>query len=99
MTEAVYSRKLRAALERRFGSRIYMFKVHGNWYQRAGVPDIIGFLDGRGFGLELKQPGKTATPLQERNLGRIRAAGGAARVVVTTEPVEAVIGWLSQYAS
>lgn len=47
---------------------------------RAGVPDILVCIDGKFVGIEVKRPGKEATPLQFHHLRRIEEAGGVAFV-------------------
>lgn len=54
----------------------YCFKVHGNIYMRAGIPDIIACLDGRFIGIEVKDGDNTTSQLQEAHgLQIIRAKG------------------------
>lgn len=53
--------------------------THG--YGRSGVPDIIACLKGQFIGIECKAGKGTTTALQERELSRIRAAGGVALVI------------------
>ena len=48
---------------------------------RAGIPDIIGCLDGYFIAIECKAGKGTTTALQERELNRILNAGGYALVV------------------
>jgi len=45
---------------------------------RAGTPDLLACIGGRFVGIEVKRPGKKATPLQELHLEEIRDAGGVA---------------------
>jgi hypothetical protein len=52
-----------------------------NGMGRAGIPDIIGCLDGQFLGIECKAGRGTTTALQERELTRIQNAGGYALVV------------------
>jgi Holliday junction resolvase len=60
----------------------YFFMPPANGFGRAGIPDIIGCrLDARFFALECKANGNKPTALQERELERIRAAGGIALVI------------------
>lgn len=54
----------------------FIFKTHGGPFQRAGIPDLIGCINGRFVAIEVKQPGKKATKLQEYTLGLIKKAGG-----------------------
>ena len=58
----------------------YFYPVTGG-YGRSGVPDIIGCYEGLFFGIECKTGNNKPTPLQEKNLKEIRAAGGLDMVV------------------
>lgn len=58
----------------------YFYPVTGG-YGRSGVPDIIGCYRGLFFGIECKAGKNKPTPLQEKNLKEIRAAGGLDMVV------------------
>ena len=42
----------------------YCFKVHGELYMRAGIPDIIACVKGRFVGIECKDGDNTASELQ-----------------------------------
>ena len=46
----------------------YCIKKYGNNYGSTGVPDILVCYRGGFYGIEVKQPGKKATPLQEHNI-------------------------------
>ena len=61
----------------------YFYPVTGG-YGRSGVPDIIGCYEGLFFGIECKAGNNKPTPLQEKNLKEIRAAGGFDWVVNET---------------
>ncbi len=61
----------------------WRFKVGAGPFQVAGLPDIIGVCEGKFFSLEVKQPGRKATPLQSATLEAIRRAGGIAEVVTS----------------
>lgn len=63
----------------------WCFKVHGGPMQQAGVPDIIGVLNGRFIAIEVKVPGERPSKLQELTLSRIRAAGGIAGWATSVE--------------
>ena len=65
----------------------YARKTHGNAYS-SGWPDIVGASDGHAFAIEVKQPGKRATPRQNHELAKWSLAG--ARVGVATSVDEAV---------
>ena len=72
--------------------RTWLMKVHGGAFQAAGVPDIIGCIDGRFVALEVKVPGAKPTRLQELILSRIEAAGGLTGVVTSVEEAVRVAG-------
>ena len=59
----------------------YSFSPIGGAYSSRGVPDIIGCLHGIFFGIEAKAGKGKTTALQDRELQRIREAGGIALVV------------------
>lgn len=73
------------------GEDVFFWKEHGGAYGTSGVPDIICCYRGRFLGLEVKRPGGRLTPLQERTLARINAAGGIARRVESVEDVKDII--------
>lgn len=60
----------------------FVVKIHGNGFQRAGLPDLVGCIEGRYVGIEVKLPaGKhKVTDLQAATLASIRKAGGIAFV-------------------
>ena len=58
----------------------YFYPVTGG-YGQSGVPDIVGCYEGLFFGIECKAGKNKPTPLQEKNLEQIRAAGGLNMVV------------------
>lgn len=60
-----------------------VLKVHGNASQMAGTPDLLCCVAGRFCAVELKQPGKDATPLQKKRLRDWQAAGALVGVVHT----------------
>lgn len=59
----------------------YSFSPIGGAYSSRGVPDIIGCLNGVFFGIEAKAGKGKTTALQDRELQRIKDAGGIALVV------------------
>ena len=58
----------------------YFYPVTGG-YGRSGVPDIIVCYNGCFIGIECKAGTNKPTPLQEKNLKDIQAAGGVSLVV------------------
>lgn len=65
-------------------------KIHGSSHQQAGIPDLIGLVEGIFYGLEVKMPDKrdNTTKLQDHFLTTIRKEGGVSAVV--TSPKEAL---------
>lgn len=68
-------------------------KIPGTAFS-AGLPDIIGCVDGKFYGLEVKLPGreKTLTARQAFILDQIALAGGTAAVVTSVEEALRVVG-------
>lgn len=63
---------------------------------RLGVPDFIGWIDGKPFALEVKVRGKKPTIEQQGELRWAHLAGASARVVYTLEEVVELIEGLKQ---
>ena len=55
---------------------IYHFMPPANGFGRAGIPDIIGCMDGHFIAIECKAGKGTTTALQDRELNLILNAGG-----------------------
>ena len=74
--------KIVKAVEKEFGDDVYIKHPHGSMYS-AGLPDLIGCLEGTFFALEVKTPENRsgATKLQQLHLDQIETAGGVAAVV------------------
>jgi hypothetical protein len=99
--ESKLSRRIMDALKEEYRERVFVFKVWGNEMQVAGLPDILGCLDGMYFGLESKLPESRdkVSPKQEFIHTQITNAGG--RVAVVCSPGEAlrtVEMWREAYA-
>lgn len=75
--ESRLSRAIMQALRDEYGRRLFCFKVHGGPMMMAGLPDIVGMLDGRAFALETKIPdhGNEPTERQRYVHARMRSAG------------------------
>lgn len=74
--------KVKAAVKKMLEvSKVYFFFPSANGYGHAGVPDIIAAKNGHFFGIECKANGGKTTALQERELNKIREAGGTALVI------------------
>lgn len=88
MSEAQLQRNIRKTIE---GAGGKCYKLHGNVFGVAGQPDLIGSLNGVPFVLEVKLPGREATPKQQYELDGWRAQGWRAAVVTTVkEALEAI---------
>ena len=72
--------KKKAVQVRKELSAYYFYPVTGG-YGRSGVPDIVVCYKGLFIGIECKAGKNKPTPLQEKNLDEIRAAGGTALVI------------------
>lgn len=62
----------------------WIMKIHGGPYQPAGIPDLLLVKDGRALWLEVKQPGKKPTAIQEQRMKEIFTQGGSPCYVVTS---------------
>lgn len=81
-------RRIRDAIADEFPASSWNFKTHGNEFQGAGLPDIIGHVGGIFFGFEVKEPRSPPTDLQLETIGDIQRAGGIALVI--EEPWQAI---------
>jgi len=58
------------------------FKYHGGFGGNAGIPDIIGVMNGRFIAFEIKaKQSSPVSKLQEYNIKKIRENGGEAYIV------------------
>lgn len=57
------------------------FKHWAGQYSKAGIPDIIGCINGRFVGIEVKASNGKPSMLQIRNIKQINEAGGYARII------------------
>jgi len=76
--EAKVKKKIVAVLKEH--GAYYFYPVTGG-FGRSGVPDIIVCHGGRFIGIECKAGNNKPTPLQEKNLRDIEAAGGISMVI------------------
>lgn len=60
---------------------MWWYKPQAGTYGRSGVPDYIGCISGRMFGIEAKANGNTLTTLQRNQLTQIHKAGGEIFVI------------------
>lgn len=70
---------------------VWYFFPASNGFGRAGIPDIIGIIDGRFLGIEVKSDvKKKPTALQVKCGEEIRAAGGIWLLVRSKEDADAL---------
>src|SRR4249920_135428 len=83
-------KKIQARIAERGGR---CFKIWGSdgSRQEVGIPDLLVCFYGVFLGLEVKQPGEKASPIQRQVLKTIEAAGGVARVVCSVEEVDEIL--------
>jgi len=92
--EGELARAIIQALSARVGG--FWCKIHGGPFQKAGLPDIVGCVDGKFFGIEVKMPGKMPTVLQFIVLDEICNSGGCAFWTTSVEAaVKEVEAWLA----
>lgn len=65
----------------------WWMKVHGDVFQKSGVPDILACVNGKFVGIEVKRSGGRLSELQKYNIDKIRAAGGVAFVATSVDEV------------
>lgn len=90
--ESYYQRKIKEALEARYGNSLYVRKISLGPYSEAGVADLMVVIGGQYIGLEVKRPvvGEPSK-LQLENQRQVRAAGGVYEFVVWPEDAIAVV--------
>lgn len=82
--------KIRKSLEKEFPGSWWK-KIHGGWFQDAGIPDLLGCVEGLFFAFEIKEPDGELSPIQIENLIDIKSAGGIAVEVITSEQAIGVV--------
>lgn len=65
--------------------------MHGGPFQKAGVPDLVGCVNGRFFALEVKVPGEDPTKLQVKTMAKIRDEGGISTTVESPEEAVRIV--------
>lgn len=93
MNETKFQRTLQEYLKSR---GFYVLKVHGDSYQRAGVPDILACYMGYFYAFECKQ-GSPLTAKQHYELRQIWNSGGVAMVVDSIEEVQRLLHKKTMY--
>lgn len=98
--ESRLQKRIQQALRKQVGG--WWFKVWGGPFTPAGIPDLIGCVDGMFFAFEIKVP-KAVTrvsAIQLETIKDIQKAGGTSYVIISEEEaVNAVIATLARAAS
>lgn len=95
-----------APLERNFQARFLrrLRQIPRSWWVKVndkatiGVPDILGFVNGYGFALELKTKSKLSE-LQHYTLNIIDSRARAQSFVVTPENAEEILAYIAAFNS
>lgn len=80
--EAKTKQRVKSILDKH---KVYYFNPFGGGYGRAGIPDIVGCVNGFFLAIECKAGRGKTTALQDRELEDIREAGGVAMVIYDTD--------------
>jgi len=70
---------------------LWLAKIHGSGYQRAGIPDLLVCHEGRFIALEVKTESGVVSPIQEHELRTIWEAGGYSAVVRSVDDALAAV--------
>jgi Holliday junction resolvase len=74
--------KVKAAVKKLLEiSHVYFFMPSANGYGRAGISDFIACANGHFISIETKAGKGTTTALQDREIERVKAAGGTALII------------------
>lgn len=87
---------LKAEANRR-GHKLFIFKVHGNEYMMAGLPDMVACYRGMFIGLEAKMPGNDTSPRQRYVHAKIREAEGLVLVPYSVADALKALDLIDQY--
>jgi len=79
--EAKVKKQIKQILEE---LNVWFFMPPANGYGRAGIPDFIGCLRGQFIAIEAKAGKGKTTALQDREIQRIKDAGGFVLIVNET---------------
>lgn len=90
--ETRLQQKIRAALKLRY-PKSWWVKFHGGMFSAAGIPDLIGVVNGRPFFFEVKCPGKlrTLSPIQAYVIDQLQRAGACACTITSVEEALAIV--------
>lgn len=87
--------RIRKALQRDVGG--WWVKIWGGPFQQAGIPDLLGCVDGHFFAFEVKMPKGKTSDIQKQTIIALRRSGACAEVVKSSkEAVEYVAAHLQK---
>ena len=89
--ESIVQKALMSALEKEFPTS-YFIKVAQSIYSKAGIPDLVGSVNGKFVAIEVKTTKGKATKLQLRELRAISESDGLALICYGKEDIQYVIG-------
>jgi len=96
VSESDVQADIRKALEVEVGG--FWWKVVGGRFQRTGLPDLVGVVQGYFIGIEVKVPGRanTLTAIQASTIIRINKEKGLSFMSTSPEhAVQTVRAWLT----
>lgn len=73
--------------------KCYWFMPPANGFGRAGIPDFVGWVNGRAFAVETKFGKGTTTPNQNREIAAAMGAGAQVWIVRETS----IDAWVSEF--
>lgn len=93
MTQAEGRLSRKILIELRKKQKCFAFKVHGSEYVMAGLPDIIGCVDGLFFAIETKLPETRhdVSPRQTWVHSLILRSGGAVTIACSVDEAQEFI--------
>lgn len=69
----------------------FVMKIHGNKFQKVGVPDLLIIISGKVFFIETKFGNGTLRPAQKSVIKELRNAGVVADVAYSLEEAKQII--------
>jgi hypothetical protein len=90
--ESRLQQKIQKALKARYPRSIFI-KYHGGIFSAAGIPDLIGVVNGKPFFFEVKCPNKlrTVSKIQQAVILQLQRAGACAAVITSPEEALAIV--------
>lgn len=83
--ETKLSHLVQASLGILYGSKCFVWKFHATEYDPPGIPDLIGHIDGKFLGLELKANGSYPSAAQLATIRGLDRKGAACGIILSTK--------------